>query len=541
MNRVLVVGGYGGFGLRLSRRLVADGWQVLVAGRRLAKAQAAARELGGAGGVRFDRTGDCAAQLADIKPDLVIDAAGPFQGSDYRLPLACIAARVPYIDLADARDFVCGIAVLDEAARTAGVPVISGASSVPALSAAVLRELTRGLDRIAAIESTISATTKASSGLAVVRSALSYAGQPIRVWQAGQWEHQPGWSLARRERFAVPGVAPLTRRVALAEVPDLELFPALFPGAPATLFRGGSEFSLQMRALALLGWVVGKGWLPSAARLAPWLAPLQQATARLGGDRSAMLVRIKGWAGSKPVERRWTLIAEQGQGQEIPTLAAQLLARRLRDGRLAPGARHAAGELALADFEQLFEQLPVAYVAEEDTLEPLYRRILGSRYAALAPELQALHQPIAESRAVGEAEVTRGSGILAGLIGLVMRFPPAGAYPLEVRFAPSGGREKWTRRFGPNSFSSEMSEGPGGTLTERFGPMRFHFALDVAADGALAMRLARWSAFGLPMPIALAPRITAGEHGADGRFHFDVAVAMPLIGPVVHYRGWLDT
>ena len=83
-----------------------------------------------------------------------------------------------------------------------------------------------------------------------------------------------------------------------------------------------------------------------------------------------------------------------------------------------------------------------------------------------------------------------------GLIGLVMRFPPAGAYPLEVRFAPSGGREKWTRRFGPNSFSSEMSEGPGGTLTERFGPMRFHFALDVAADGALAMRLARWSAFG---------------------------------------------
>ena len=43
------------------------------------------------------------------------------------------------------------------------------------------------------------------------------------------------------------------------------------------------------------------------------------------------------------------------------------------------------------------------------------------------------------------------------------------------------------------------------------------------------------------MPIALAPWITAGEHGADGRFHFDVAVAMPLIGPVVHYRGWLDT
>jgi len=25
----------------------------------------------------------------------------------------------------------------------------------------------------------------------------------------------------------------------------------------------------------------------------------------------------------------------------------------------------------------------------------------------------------------------------------------------------------------------------------------------------------------------------------DGRFHFDVPIALPLIGDVVHYRGWL--
>jgi hypothetical protein len=46
-------------------------------------------------------------------PHLVIDAAGPFQGSDYRVPSACIAAAIPYLDLADARDFVCGIGALD--------------------------------------------------------------------------------------------------------------------------------------------------------------------------------------------------------------------------------------------------------------------------------------------------------------------------------------------------------------------------------------------------------------------------------------------
>ena len=46
---------------------------------------------------------------------------------------ACIAAGAHYLDLADARDFVARIGTLDAAARAAGVAIISGASSVPAL------------------------------------------------------------------------------------------------------------------------------------------------------------------------------------------------------------------------------------------------------------------------------------------------------------------------------------------------------------------------------------------------------------------------
>jgi saccharopine dehydrogenase-like NADP-dependent oxidoreductase len=109
MMRVLVIGGYGGFGARLSRRLAGDGWQVLVAGRSADKARAFAAGLPEAEGVAFDRNGDCAVQLASLQADLVIDAAGPFQGSSYALPRACIAAGLHYLDLADARGFVCGI------------------------------------------------------------------------------------------------------------------------------------------------------------------------------------------------------------------------------------------------------------------------------------------------------------------------------------------------------------------------------------------------------------------------------------------------
>lgn len=539
LPKALILGGYGGFGARLARRLAGDGWHVLVAGRNAAKAQVFAATLASAEGVAADRNGNLGPLLEHHRPMLLIDAAGPFQGSSYRVVEACLAAGVHYFDLADGRDFVCGIGRFDEAARKAGLVMIGGASSVPALSSAVVRELALGMEQVAAVDMAISATTRASSGRSVVYSALSYAGKPVALWRGGRMVSAPGWSMLRRERFVVDGVAALSRVVGLADVPDLALMPGQFPGKPAVTFRGGSESALQMRVLGLLSWVAARGWLRRPEALAGLLAPIQQAGARLGGTRSAMNVDVVGLAGGKRLHRRWTLIAEQGLGQEIPTLTPQLLARRLLAGTLTAGARDASRELALADFQPLLAELPVRQQTSECADEPLYPRLLRARFAALAAPLRQLHAPLAEMAATGPATVERGDNPLARVLGRIMGFPPAGNYPLEVRFAPHAGRELWTRSFGPYRFASEMSATGDGLLVERFGPLRFAFALEVEPDGALRLDLARWSAFHLPMPRVLAPRITAREWDAQGRFGFDVTVAMPLIGPVVHYRGTL--
>ncbi len=472
--RVLVVGGYGGFGARLSRRLAGDGWEVLVAGRNGDKASAFAANLPEATGVVFDRNGDCAAHLATLRPDLVIDATGPFQGLDYRLPRACIANRIAYFDLADGRDFVCGIGALDSAARAAGVAVIAGASTLPALSAAVVRYLTADMEEIAAIESSITATTRASSGHAVVGAALSYAGKPVALRRAGRWQNHHGWSLLRRERFEVAGVRPLRRLVALADVPDLGLFPELFPGRPATMFRGGSEFSLQMLALSLLGFAVANGWLRSAYPLTRWLAPLQQAMARLGGDRSAMAVEVRGEVSGAPVIRRWTLIAERGEGQEIPLLVGQLLARRFAAGNLAAGARHGGNELALADFDPLLAELAVKSGCSQHEPQLPYRRVLGARFDALAPPLKALHAPLADMSAQGTAQVTRGASPLARLIAWLVGFPPAGDYPVEVTFEPRSGHGALDPPLRAASLLQRAKRGAGRSSdrTVRAAPLR---------------------------------------------------------------------
>jgi hypothetical protein len=46
--------------------------------------------------------------------------------------------------------------------------------------------------------------------------------------------------------------------------------------------------------------------------------------------------------------------------------------------------------------------------------------------------------------------------------------------------------------------------------------------------------------FGCPLPNFLRPRSNASETvGEDEQFHFDVPIALPLIGTVVHYKGSL--
>jgi NAD(P)-dependent dehydrogenase (short-subunit alcohol dehydrogenase family) len=537
VKRILVIGGYGGFGARLSRRLAAAGHHVLVAGRNAAKARRFAATLDNAEGVVADREGDLGPLLAGGPLDLVIDAAGPFQQSDYRVPQACIDMGVPYFDLADARDFVSGIGALDKKARAAGVVVIAGASTAPALTGAVTRKLAEGLDRVDQVEIALAASAKITAGASVARAILSCVGRPLRLWRGGRWSAGRGWQEMRKVDMRA-GAFALRRRVALIDVPDHALLPALLPGRPAVTFRAGNELGFQMWFLWLLSWPVRWGWLQSLSGLAGILLPLQRATAWLGGDRSGMTVTLTGRCGSEALERRWSVVAAKGDGPEIPTLAAVLLAEDLFAGRLAAGARTPERLLTLDRFEQAFEGLAIARRVEEQLLPPvLYARIMGAHWAALPPLVRAIHDLHGDAGAAGEGRVKRGRNPLARLMGRIAGFPPAGAYQLHVAFAEHDGRERWTRDFGGHVFSSELST-KWGLVVERFGPMRFGFALDPAPDG-LAMQLRRWSMFGIRLPCFLAPRIVAREYEADARFRFDVRLSFPLIGLIAHYEGWL--
>ncbi len=531
--KVVVLGGYGVFGARLVRLLVRDGHDVVVAGRSGDKAAKLAAELG-AQPLIVDRQGDLAGLWA-LGPDAVVDAAGPFHayGDDpYAFARACVVQGVHYLDLADDPAFCAGIGVLDDAAKAAGVFVLSGVSSVPAISSVAVEALAEGALEVDTISSAILPGNRAPRGKAVVESILHQCGCPFDVTIDGAKVPVRSWS--RPDRFDLG--QGMIRKGWMIEVPDHRLFAGTF-GARTVLFRAGLELPIMNYGLAAFSWVRGKlgfGIPDWFVRLMLWLAKLLWP---FGTDEGGMFVAVtarypEGWQ-----RRVWRLVARAGEGPFIPAVAARVV---LRDAAaIAAGARPAVAMVSLAAIEAGMADLAVETERVEDPLTPLFVRHLKEDFEVLPELVQHAHQVYGPRRLTGRATVARGTSLLSRLIGALFGFPKAtDDIAVTVTMTPDGAGEVWERQFGDKVFRSVLRQ-QDGKMTERFGPFTFVLGLHVR-DGTLQFPVLSGRLGPVSLPQFLLPQSIAHEYAEDGTFHFDVALKAPLTGAlIVHYRGTL--
>ena len=350
--RVLILGGYGNFGGYAARALAGDARITLViAGRSLARAQAFAEGLEAANpaeAAALDIAGDLAAPLAALRPGLVIHTVGPFQHQSYAVAEAAIAAGAHYCDLADARAFVGGIGALDPAAKAAGVAVITGASSVPCLTAAYLDAARSHFAMIEAVDYGITAAQQTNRGLGTASAVLSYIGRPFTRLRRGRMERVFGWQGLHSEVYPELG----RRWFGHCDIPDLDLFPARYPALRDMRFSAGHEIALLHFGTWLLSWGVRLRLLPRLDRWGEGLLKASFLFDRLGSGRSGFHMRISGKGpDGAPLTRTEWLIARSGHGPNIPCMPVILLARRLAGGEaFAPGARPCLDLIGLDEY-----------------------------------------------------------------------------------------------------------------------------------------------------------------------------------------------
>ena len=513
----------------------------------MAKAKAFCAQHGGRALAVNTGSDHLATLIADQSPFVVVDAAGPFQGyaeGPYRVAEAAIACGAHYLDLSDDAGFTAGISELDKSAKDAAVMVLSGVSSVPAMSSAAVEALADGMCDIHLIESVILPGNRAPRGMSVMRAILAQVGRPMRVWRGNRFTSVRGWSETRKEQLLVDGIAPvLGRRSSLIGAPDLALFPGYY-NARSVEFRAGLDLWIMHWGLAAIGFVVRARLLRSAEPLAGLLKWFADRLEPFGSDRGGMRVRVIGMlVDGRAVQREWALIAEAGDGPQIPAVAARVMCKQLLAGQGVAGTRPCLGEFSLQDVEEMMGDLKVGFGRREADLVPLFQTALGDRFADLPDALRDLHLVLHRRRWKGRAQIIRGRGLLARLVCRIVGFPPAGQdVAVSVSMHRQGLVEHWVRDFGGKRFRSILSvaDADMDAVWEQFGPFRFEIGLNVLGR-QLEYPVRRARLFGLPWPMALTPKSDTFEgEDADGRATFDVAISLPIVGRLIHYQGWLE-
>ena len=347
MKTVLILGGYGNFGKRIAHLLTAQGIAVIINGRNATKAKAlvGTLPLGLAQIAIFDQAKDLSEQLQLLKPHLVINTIGPFQTSDYRIAKTCVTQGIHYIDLSDGRDFVTGIGVLDEDAKAKGVCVISGASTVPALSSAVIEHFRDQFGRLDEVQFGIAPGQKAERGLATTKAILGYVGK--RLKPCAGFPVRYGWQDNYRQIYPKIGA----RWMANCDIPDLDLLPDHY-GLKLIRFSAGMENPIVHLGIWAMSWLVRLG-LPLhldrhaevMLRLSHWFDPF-------GSDDGGMHMILKGTdLNGQAQTKTWFIIALNGDGPYIPTIPAVILAKAIINGTYVhAGAKACVGLVSLSDY-----------------------------------------------------------------------------------------------------------------------------------------------------------------------------------------------
>lgn len=373
MAKILIIGGYGNFGKRLAKNLALNyPYKIAIAGRSIERAKNLSTAIEKQYNKHIDfysidvASDTLPEKLQTISPHIVVNASGPYlynSGNhdceknipqNYILAKTCAHLGIHYIDLADSRDYVFHFkSELHDLALKNNVSLVTGASSVPGLSSAVIsnyiNHYTSQGYTLNSLKYGIAPGNQTERGLATVASILSYTGQAFLTKYNNQHAQIYGWQDLQLKNFGPP----LRRRwMSNCNIPDLGLFPEYYPEIRSIQFQAGLEVSILHLGLWLLSWLPRIGLINNLDQFSQQLTNLSEYFINCGSDAGGMFMELELISETNPTKHiEWQLIAENGVGPNVPTFSAELVINKIINNQLASGAMPCINLFSLDEIE----------------------------------------------------------------------------------------------------------------------------------------------------------------------------------------------
>ena len=306
---------------------------------------------------------DVVSQAPDLDGSaLIVNFAGPFfLGSD-AVARAALKAGASYADVCDDVEGIQAILDLDSAARSAGVPLITGAGLSPGVANWMASRILAKHEKCDGIKIVWVVSESDPGGLAVLRHMLHMAVAPCPIWRNGVLEYSKGFVPDTAETFDLQ--EPFGRIVAYDTAhPEPITLPLAFPRLRLAQCKGSLMPAWANQAFSTLGRIgfghhdlkitIGDHAIEPADFL--WRLLWERHRRKAAPKRSAKtMINVIGLEGDRPVVMH-TITDDsdmsRGTGLGVAAAAIALLQGGAQPG--AGGAERISADLGLKIFQDL--------------------------------------------------------------------------------------------------------------------------------------------------------------------------------------------
>jgi lysine 6-dehydrogenase len=297
--KIIVLGGAGDMASRAVRELAAepDVTQVTVADYNLAAARKLAAELGSKVSALWLDANDNQALVEAIRGHSVAASGiGPFYRYEAQVARAAIEAGVPYVSLCDDYDGTQAVLEMDDAAKAAGVTVLTGLGWTPGLSNILARKGAEQFDLVDEINVAWGSSASDSAGYAVILHTLHIFTGRVPSFQKGRLLNVPAGSAKEVVLFPAP-----VGRINCYHLghPEPVTLPRFLPAVRTVTLKGGlseqplNDLALWLARLRLTDTPAKKDVLGQIIKATlPFLSKLGEAEEPC----SAVRVDVGGWS-----------------------------------------------------------------------------------------------------------------------------------------------------------------------------------------------------------------------------------------------------